>query len=131
MMDEDERAKLLAPEEWAQREPVEGPCFTVVGAPEDVAKWPELALPWRIAAEPEHVHWLWGEWTGFPARAAEKWAWVRWMERYDGYGLPGVMRAVVSHSDGRQWRVDVEPTRVVSFYGHAIPMASPEHGGEG
>ena len=120
---EEERAKFLAPEEWAGRGPVDGPHYVVVGPPEDCAKWPELALPWRIASAPEHAHPHWGKWARLPCQAAEKWARVRWDERWDCEGpVPITMRALVTHTDGRQWRVDVEIVRVVDCFGRATPI---------
>lgn len=118
---DEELAKLLAPEEWADKRPVDGPHYTVVGAPEDCAKWPELALPWRIAATGDKLRRL-GEprWVHFPCEAAERWARVRWEERWDGEGpIPLTMRALVTHTDGRQWRASVTIERVVDCFGSA------------
>lgn len=122
-MAEEERAKLMAPEEWAQKEPAEGPHYVVVGMPEDCAEWPELALPWRIAETPEQVHTPWGEWAYSPTTAGEKWALVRWNERWDCAGpVPITIRALVTHSDGRQWQVEAEIIRVVDCLGRATPI---------
>lgn len=132
-MSEEERAKLLAPEEWADKKPVDGPCYTVVGLPEDFTKWPELALPWRIAAAGKELSCIFDPpWAYSPSRAAERWARVRWDERYDGEGrLPITMRALVTHTDGRQWRVEIRIMRVVECFGRATPIEPDAHKTEG
>ena len=123
-MTDEELAKILAPEEWARKRPVDGPHYVVVGTPEDCAKWPELALPWRIASTGKELSRIFDPpWTRLPCQAAEKWARARWDERYDGEGcLPITMRALVTHTDGRQWRVEVEIMRVVDCFGRATPI---------
>ena len=122
-MTDEERAKIMAPEEWARKTPVDGPCYTVVGVPEDFDKWPELALPWRIASTCKHVDPIKGEWTCTPSTAAEKWASVRRDERWDCNGpVPLTMRALVTHTDGRQWRVEVRFEWVVDCFGRATPI---------
>lgn len=128
---EEELAKFLAPEEWADKRPGDGPHYTVVGAPEDCAKWIELALPWRIASTGNELRTLADpRWVRLPREAAERWARRRWEERWDCEGpVPLTMRALVTHTDGRQWRVNVEITRVIDFYGHAtlVDPAEPSN----
>lgn len=121
---DEELAKIGQPEEWAKHKVMDGPHYTVVGATEDCDKWPELVLPWRIAATGEEFDDLYGRpWARRPCQAAEKWARVRWDERYDGEGrLPITMRALVTHTDGRQWHVSVEIMHVIDCFGRATPV---------
>lgn len=121
---EEEIAKFLAPEEWADKRPVEGPHYTVVGTPEDCARWPELALPWRITATGKEIRSIFDpKWAWSASEAAEKWARQRWDERYDGEGsLPIKMGALVTHTDGRQWHVSVEIMHVVGCFGRETPI---------
>lgn len=111
------------PQEWAKGKPVDGPHFVVVGLPEDCVEWPELAVPWRIAAKPGLVDYIGGAWTPVPSEAAAQWARVRWDERWDCSGpVPLVMRALVTHTDGRQWRAEARIQWVVDCFADARPI---------
>lgn len=66
--------------------------------------------PWRIpAAHVPEAEWAWDE-----EDAACMWAEARWSD----YDYPDEMVALVTHSDGRKWRVLVAVEMIPSFRGH-------------
>ena len=65
--------------------------------------------PWRVSAKPSTE----GEWATDEEDAACMWAEARWSD----YDHPDEMEALVTHSDGRKWRVTVTVEAVPAFHG--------------
>lgn len=67
--------------------------------------------PWRVFARPSTD----GRWATDEEDAACMWAEERWSD----YDHPDEMEALVTHSDGRKWRVTVSVEAVPSFHGRS------------
>lgn len=67
--------------------------------------------PWRVSAKPSTQ----GAWATDEEDAACMWAEARWSY----YDHPDEMEALVTHSDGRKWKVTVTVEAVPSFSGRA------------
>ncbi len=90
--------------------------YTVIDA--SYADEPELADEWRISAEPvSHEVWATDEFD-----AAAQWADAHW----DTQDRPETMVAIVTHSDGRRWRVRMRVEFEPIFNGYAEALSAVE-----
>lgn len=90
------------------------PYYEVIDA--DYENDTEPPTPWRIpAAHAPGAEWAWDE-----EDAACMWA----DAHHADYDYPDEMEALVTHSDGRKWRVTVTVEAVPSFHGRSEEVKS-------